>query len=126
MLSYALKNSEVQSVIVVDTESVSIGTIVLYIILIIGFLFLIFGMQVCKSRNHPPKNCSTDDFILKEGEITQSRQYRDGVLSINAASQKCVVSMSVVNKVFSSRIFFSNKVSLKSTTEGNDRFLFYN
>lgn len=94
MLSYALKNSEVESVNIVDTKSVSLGTIILYIILILSFLSFIaykyssLSFNFCQGRNHPPKNCSpsTDDFELMEGGVTRSLHYRDGRVRINATA----------------------------------------
>lgn len=94
VLSYALKNSEVENESVVNTESISVGTIVLYIILIIGFFsFILYKYSLlvcnpCKGRNHPQKKDSSGNFELKEGGVTTSDQYRNCVLSINAAASK--------------------------------------
>ncbi|KAJ2937640.1 hypothetical protein O0L34_g19312 [Tuta absoluta] len=75
MLSYALKNSEKhESENVINTESVSVGTILLYFILMIGIITLLSmkyyikhknKILVSNDQNHPTENPS-DDFELKE------------------------------------------------------------
>ncbi|XP_047522866.1 uncharacterized protein LOC125061448 [Pieris napi] len=89
VLSYALQNSENQSDSVVKTNSVSLGTIILYVILILSLIsFLAYKkIKTCiifQGRNHPPKNCSSDDFELKEGKVTMSHRYPNSTVSVNA------------------------------------------
>lgn len=94
MLSYALENSEKRSDSVVNTESVSLGTIVLYVILILSFCsFILYKYpklvcKSCKGRNHPLKKDSSDSFELKEEGVTASRLYGDRVVSINAGASQ--------------------------------------
>ncbi|KAJ2941615.1 hypothetical protein O0L34_g4995 [Tuta absoluta] len=98
MLSYALKNSEEHGYEnVVNTESVSIGTILLYIIVVIIILTFILIKYRTKQKNvrkdqNLPKENPSDDFELKEGGVTLSVPYRNRRI-INVAAPQSASSV---------------------------------
>lgn len=83
MLSFALKNSEINSDSIIRINSVSVWTIILYVLVILSFpMFFLFKnlFKKCKKgRNHFHKKSVKDDFELKEGGVTSSHRIETAV-----------------------------------------------